>query len=168
MIKVGDIVFVQTKGICELKSIEKTPFEGADKNKEYYVLKPVDSSNNMVVYFPTDTKVSIRKLTSKQTVEKILKGIKDYPEINVDREEDRLAIYGQTVSQGELASWMSLLKTLVNRKKKLSKKQFSFQEQKYFNIMMSCVVDEISYITNQNKETVKEMILNEFGLIDEK
>jgi len=168
MVKVGDIVFVQTKGICEVLGIEKNAFEGCDKSKEYYILKPIETSNNMVVYFPTDTKVSIRKLSSKQAVDKILKNIKDYPEIDVDSEEDRLKIYGQTVSQGELSSWMSLLKTLAVRKKKLSKKQFSFQEQKYFNIMLACVVDEIAYITNQTKDSVKELILSEFDLADER
>lgn len=168
MIKIGDIVFVQTKGICELKGIEKNAFEGCDKNKEYYILKPVETSSNMVIYFPTDTKVSIRKLSSKQAVDKILKNIKDFPEIDVKTEEDRLKIYGETVSKGELSSWMSLLKTLAKRKKTISKKQFSFQEQRYFNIMLACVVDEISYIISKSKDEVKSMILDEFELSDEK
>ena len=38
MIKIGDVIFVQNKGICKVENITKNAFAGCDKTKEYYVI----------------------------------------------------------------------------------------------------------------------------------
>ena len=80
MVKIGDIVFVQNKGVCELQNITKNAFDGADKNKEYYVLKPVGYSNNIMIYYPTDSNVYLRKLCSKSKANSIFENFKDSKE----------------------------------------------------------------------------------------
>ena len=89
MIKIGDKVFVQNKGVCELLNIAKNAFVGADKNKEYYVLKPVGSTNNMMIYFPTDSKVFIRKLCSKSKANMILDNFKELEDLKYSDSDEK-------------------------------------------------------------------------------
>lgn len=163
MIKVGDVVFVQTKGICELVSISKNAFEGADKSKEYYVLKPIGSPNNMMVYFPTDTKVNIREITSKNKVLNILKNFANLDEIKINSEENRFEVYNEISKTGGLEDWSKLLKTLLIRKSKTNKKQFNIQEQKLINTMLSCVTSEMGYALSKDKSEIEEMIFSSIG-----
>ena len=164
MVKLGDIVFVQTKGICEVCNITKNAFVGADKSKEYYVLKPIDTSNNMMVYFPVDTKVNIRKLSSKSKAENIYKNFSELDDVVVDNEDERFKIYAQIVQGGELENWAKLLKTMLIRKSKSNKKQFNFQEQKYINTMLSCVVSELAYILGKDKQEIKSSLCEQLSV----
>lgn len=160
MTKIGDIVFVQTKGICEVKNITKNAFDGCDKTKEYYVLKPIDSPNNMMVYFPTDTKIQIRSLSSKSDAEKLLKNFASLSEIVVDSEETRFSNYDSVLKSGSLENWCRLLKTLLIRKSQVQKKQFNVQEQKHINTLLSCVLAEFSYVLGKTKEEINEAIFS--------
>ena len=166
MIKIGDTVFVQNKGICEVENIAKNAFVGCDKNKEYYVLKPVGSPNNMVVYFPTDTKVNIRKLTSKAKADTILKNINNLADVEVSADDDRLAVYTKISQSGELEDWAKLLKTLLIRKSKSTKKQFNFQEQKLITLMINCVASELSYVLSKDKEEIRNTIFSSLGVAE--
>ena len=166
MIKIGDTVFVQNKGICKVENIAKNAFVGCDKNKEYYVLKPVGSPNNMVVYFPTDTKVNIRKLTSKAKADTILKNINNLADVEVSADDDRLAVYTKISQSGELEDWAKLLKTLLIRKSKTTKKQFNFQEQKLITLMINCVASELSYVLSKDKEEIRNTIFSSLGVAE--
>ncbi len=162
MTKIGDIVFVQTKGICKIENIAKNAFVGCDKTKEYYILKPVDTTNNMMVYFPTDTKVKMRPLAGKKLAEKLLSGFGDLSSVEISAEEKRFDTYNQIMQEGELEDWCSLLKTLLVRKSKVQKKQFNLQEQKYINLMLGCVVSELAYVLDEAKENIKDKLLENF------
>ena len=160
MFKIGDLVFVQTKGVCVLENIAKNAFDGADSSKEYYVLKPVDSPNNMMVYFPTDTKVNIRALTSKTKVANILKNFASLDDVEIDAEENRFEVYNQISKKGNLEEWAKLLKTLLLRKSKSNKKQLNVQEQKLINAMLFCVTSEMSYALSKDKNEIENLILS--------
>lgn len=167
MIKIGDVVFVQTKGICKVENITKNAFVGADKTKEYYVLKPVGVVNDMMIYFPTDTKVNIRKLTSKAKAESIFNGFKNLDSIVVNDGEDKLETYNELSKNGELEDRAKLLKTLLIKKSKTNKKQFAFQEQKIINLMLGCVVSELSYVLGKEESEVKSKLFEDLCLAEE-
>ncbi len=168
MVKIGDVVFVQTKGICEVLDIAKNAFEGCDKSKEYYVLKPVSTNNNMMVYFPTDTKVSIRKLSSKAKAQSILQNFATLDDVDAATEEEKLKLYTSISQKGELEDWSKLLKTLLIKKSKSNKKQFNYQEQKYINTMLACVVGELSYVLSKDQADVKKSLFESLGVAEEK
>lgn len=155
MIKIGDVVFVQNKGICKVENITKNAFVGCDKTKEYYVMTPVDSTSNMMIYCPTDTKMKMRSLSSKSKAEKILKEFSNLTLVDVPAEEKRFEVYNAIVGEGDLEDWCKLLKTLMERKSKIQKKQFNSQEQKYISQVTSCVVSELSYVLSKDKDEIK-------------
>ena len=158
MIKIGDIVFVQTKGICKVDNIAKDAFNGCDKSKEYFVLKPVDGSNNMMIYLPTDTKVKMRSLTGKAKIEGALKNIASAGLVEISAEEKRFDVYNDIVKRGDLEECLKLLKTLLVRKSKIQKRQFNIQEQKYINTILSALTEEVSFVLAKDKDEIREML----------
>ena len=162
MIKIGDIVFVQTKGVCELVDISNDAFSGADKTKEYYAFKPIGVTNNMMVYFPIDTKVNIRSLTSKSKATDIFKNFSNLDEIEIKSDESRFEVYNKISKKGNLEEWSRLLKTLLKRKIKENKKPFNMQEQKLINTLTNYVSSELSQVLAIPKSEVEEKLLNYF------
>lgn len=100
MFKIGDVISVSKKGICRVENISKNVYEGCDKTKLYYTLKPINEINNMVVYFPTDTKLSMRKIISKSEAINTISLIDAKDEIDVKNENDRLFIFNKIIQDG--------------------------------------------------------------------
>ena len=121
-------------------------------------MTPVDAVSNMMIYCPTDTKIKMRGLSSKTKVEKILKDFSSLSQVDVPAEEKRFEVYNEIVGGGDLEDWCKLLKTLMDRKSKIQKKQFNSQEQKYISQMTACVVSEISYVLSRDKEEIKTIL----------
>ena len=158
MEKIGSIVSVSTKGICEVVDVKENAFVGAVKGKLYYVLKPIENTNNMLVYLPVDGGVQIRKLVGKAEAKKIIEGFADIDEIPISSELERLKIYNDIAKSGNISEWAKLLKTLKTRKEKLSKKQISSVEQKMLNTISTCVVDELSVVLDKPKTEIEERL----------
>ncbi len=163
MIAVGDVVFVQNKGVCYVEDITKNAYEGADKTKEYYVLKPVESTNNMMIYFPTDTKITIRPIISKSKAIQLLNNLKSITEIEIGSEETRFETYNNITKTGEVEDRLKLLKTLLKRKANINKKQFNLQEQKYITSLTTCVVSELACALNVSKAEIESNIIEKIS-----
>ena len=159
MEKIGSIVSVSTKGICEVVDIKENAFVGAIKGKLYYVLRPIENSNNMLVYLPVDGAVQIRKLVSKAEAKKIIEGFCEADEVSIESEVERLKIYNDIAKSGNINDWAKLLKTLKTRKENLSKKQISSIEQKLLSTISNCVVSELSVVLEKPKEEIEEKLV---------
>ena len=46
--QIGDYVICSNKGVCEVENITVLNISGADKEKEYYILKPLYSAGSTV------------------------------------------------------------------------------------------------------------------------
>ena len=66
--------------------------------------------------------------------------------------------YNNAVASGNFHEWSKLLKTLLARKAKLPKKQFSAIEQKYLQTVESCVVGELSIVLKTPYEEIFEKL----------
>lgn len=159
MLKIGDYVFVGTKGVCEIENIKKNAFFGADKTKEYYVLKPIKTSTNMVVFLPTDTSVKIRPLVPARIAEDVLNNFKTIEPLSDVSEEKRIKFYEDIMKNGEFEDRVKLFKLLLKRKYTISKKVFGAQEQKYLTNVSDCVLGEIAFVLKQDIETIKNKII---------
>ena len=133
-----------------------------DKTKEYYAFKPIGVTNNMMVYFPIDTKVNIRSLTSKSKATDIFKNFSNLDEIEIKSDESRFEVYNKISKKGNLEEWSRLLKTLLKRKIKENKKPFNMQEQKLINTLTNYVSSELSQVLAIPKSEVEEKLLNYF------
>lgn len=163
MLKVKDIVFVGTKGVCKIEEIKKNPFQGCDKTKDYYVLKPLSSTTNMVVFLPVDTSVKIRELISKDEAEKALVKLKNREIENSIKDEERFSYYNEIMKNGMFEDRMNILKYLINRKKTIPKKLFNSQEQKMLATVFECVLEELSVVLKKDKKQIEDEIVSSFA-----
>jgi len=71
MFQPGELVVYGTTGVCRVESITKPNLTGADRNKSYYLLKPLQQDG--VIYTPVENpKVSIRPLISREEAEALI------------------------------------------------------------------------------------------------
>ena len=71
MFQPGELVVYNTTGVCRVEAITKPNMSGADRNKEYYQLKPLQQDG--VIYTPVDNpKVSIRPVISREEAEALI------------------------------------------------------------------------------------------------
>ena len=65
MFQLGDLVVYHTTGVCRVEGITTPNMTGADRNKLYYQLKPLQQDG--VIYCPVDNpKVRIRPIISRE------------------------------------------------------------------------------------------------------
>jgi CarD family transcriptional regulator len=159
MEKIGTIVSVGTKGICKIIDIKEDAFEGAEKDRLYYIMEPVESSNNMQIYMPVDAMVHIRKLVSKSEAKSIIENFYSIEDVAVSAETERLKIYETMAKSGNISDWARLLKTLMQRKEKLSRKQISGLEQKMFVSVQNNVLAELSTVLEKSREEIEEKLV---------
>lgn len=118
MYKKGDYIVYGNAGVYKVEDI--TTLKGisyAEKNKEYYVLKPAFSSG--VVYYPVDSdKVFTRHIITKEEAEKIIALI---PEIKVETKDfdstnELSEYYKSIISNHNCKDLVELLMTIYKKK----------------------------------------------------
>ena len=71
MFQPGDLVVYGTTGVCEVQEITQPGTAGADKEKAFYLLKPLQQDG--VIYTPVDSqKVPIRPVISSEEAEALI------------------------------------------------------------------------------------------------
>lgn len=71
MFQPGDLLVYGTTGVCRVEEITCPQSTGPDKNKPYYLLKPLYQDG--VIYTPVDNqKVSIRPVISREEAESLI------------------------------------------------------------------------------------------------
>lgn len=160
MIEIGSRVCVSTKGICDVLDIKKNAFVGADKNKEYYVLKPVNVANDMVVYLPTDTKLNIRNLISKKQATNILENFQALEDLKIASDSDTYSEYNAIIQSGKAEEIARLLRMLISRKNKMNRKQYPYQEQRFLNLAMNSLTGELAIVLNKDKQDIENQFMN--------
>ena len=71
MFQPGELVVYGTTGVCRVEEITRPNMTGADRNKEYYLLKPLHQDG--VIYTPVENpKVAIRPVISREEAEALI------------------------------------------------------------------------------------------------
>lgn len=71
MFQPGELVVYGTNGVCRVESITRPNLTGADRNKQYYLLKPLQQDG--VIYTPVENqKVPIRPVISTEEAEALI------------------------------------------------------------------------------------------------
>ena len=71
MFQPGELVVYGTSGVCRVEEITRPNMTGADRNKEYYLLKPLHQDG--IIYTPVENpKVAIRTVISREEAETLI------------------------------------------------------------------------------------------------
>ncbi len=95
----GDYAVVSGSGVCRVDSVGRLSIPGADPDKEYYTLRPVD--DNCVLHIPAD--ISDERMRPIITREQAISLIKSIPNVTISKKKDnqRLARYKEILADGK-------------------------------------------------------------------
>lgn len=155
----GEIVSVSKKGICKVLDIKKDAFVGCDKNRDYYILKPLNEINNMVIYLPVDSTLAMRKILNHTEANNILKTpIVDIKNCEFSQEDITKIIFG-----GKFDEWLHALNFLSKKKKTASKKIFMLQDQKQLDTLINLVSTELAISIECDFEEIKTKLVEKLN-----
>ena len=160
MFEKGDYVIYGNNGICRVQDITTLSISGIDKNREYYLLKPVYSSGS-TVYTPVDTaETLLRPALSREEADSLIRSIPDIPLIPIADEKTLEKTYKEYMRSNSTRAWVQLIKTIYLRKEKRTMKGYKVTalDSRYFSLAESSLYGELAIALDKPREEVKSYI----------
>ena len=108
MFEKGEYVVYGSKGVCRIQDITNIDIPGADQKRLYYIMHPVQNSEQ-TVYLPTDsTKAIIRRVMTKEEANQLIHEIPSIENLEVPNEKQREASYKQALHGCSGRAWISI------------------------------------------------------------
>lgn len=153
---IGEYVVCGSKGVCVVENITKLDISGADREREYYILKPKYSSGS-TVYVPVDsTKESMRPVIKREEAEALLQSIPEIPLLTIGNEKFVEQTYRECLKTGRCDEFARLLKTIRLRKEKRLQagRKVTAVDEKYFHIVEDGLCGELAVALGVDRDEV--------------
>ena len=160
MFKEGEYIICGNNGICQVEGTTTLNLDGIDKNREYYLLKPV-FSNKSVVYKPIDLDDgSLRKALTKSEAEDLLHEIPSIETLAIGDEKTLEKTYKELIHSSNPVSLVKLIKTIHLRKEKRLLKGFKITalDSRYYKQAEDFLYSELSVALDIPREEIKASI----------
>ena len=160
MFEKEDYVIYGNNGICRVQDITTLSISGIDKNRKYYLLKPVYSSGS-TVYTPVDTaETLLRPALSREEADSLIRSIPDIPLIPIADEKTLEKTYTEYMRSNSTRAWVQLIKTIYLRKEKRTMKGYKVTalDSRYFSLAESSLYGELAIALDKPREEVKSYI----------
>lgn len=160
MFEKGEYVVYGSKGVCRIQDISHVDIPGVDHNRLYYIMHPVQNSEQ-TVYLPTDShKAIIRKVMTPEEAKRLIHDIPSIENLEVPSEKQREASYKAALHACNSRSWISILKTLHQRKKErlAAGKKITALDERYMRVAEQELYGELSIALGIEKENMHDYI----------
>ncbi|MBO5166282.1 MAG: CarD family transcriptional regulator [Lachnospiraceae bacterium] len=160
MFAIGEYVVCGNNGVCLIKDITTLRMNGVDKNRKYYILKPVYAESS-TVYVPVDTlQASMRKVLSKEEADLLLAAIPEIQILTIRDEKTVELQYKECMQSNSCSEWVKLLKTLHFRKKCRLEKghKVTAVDSRYYKLAEENLCGELAVALGMSKSEVEEVI----------
>lgn len=160
MFQKGQYVIYSNNGICLVQDVTTLNISGVDKNRKYYLLKPVFASTS-TVYIPVDTAAaSLRPAISEEEARNLIKSIPDIPTIPLTDEKTLEKTYKEYMRSNSCKSWIQLMKTIYLRRESriLNGHKVTALDSRYFSLAEAFLYGELSIALGKPKDEVKSYI----------
>ncbi|MBD5462449.1 MAG: CarD family transcriptional regulator [Lachnospiraceae bacterium] len=160
MFQKGEYVIYGNNGICLIQDITTLNIPGVDKDRQYYLLKPVYASGS-TVYTPVDTaETSLRHALSKDEADSLIRSIPDIPLIPLTDEKTLEKTYKEYMRSNSCKAWVQLIKTIYLRKERRIMKGYKVTalDNRYFNLAETSLYGELSIALGKPRDEVKSYI----------
>jgi len=160
--KKGEYVVVGNKGVCIIDNITTLDISGVDKEREYYILKPVYVPGS-TVYVPKDSTESMRRILTKEEVTHLIKEIPQIPLIDIVNDKLLEQEYKGCMKTNSCEEWVRIIKTIYLRKQKRLEagRKVTAIDAKYFRIAEDNLYGELAVVLNIPKTEVEHYIATE-------
>ncbi|MDR1483060.1 MAG: hypothetical protein LBI74_10590 [Synergistaceae bacterium] len=167
MYLIGDLViYGGSNCVCEITDITGLDFPDIDRDRLYYVLKPLNQ--NCVIYNPTDnTDMLMRRVISREEAEALIDTI---PEIKAEIYQGNefkkiVEHYESIIKTRDCAKLIELTISLYSKKKFLlnNNRRFSAQEDMFMKRAEEMLFGELSVALDIQRECVPSYIAARVG-----
>lgn len=148
------------KGVCQVEDITTLNISGVDKEREYYILKPVYMSGS-TVYVPVDAAGdSIRSVLSKEEARELIREIPKIPLITITNDKLLEQEYRVCMRSNSCEELIKLIKTIYLRKQKRLEagRKVTAVDAKYFRLAEDSLYGELAVALEIPREEVESFI----------
>ncbi len=162
MFKKGEYVVVGNKGVCAVEDITTLNISGVDKEREYYILKPVYVPGS-TVYVPIDSAETMRRVLTKEEAKHLIDEIPQIPLITTTNDKMLEQEYKGCMKTNSCEEWIKIIKTIYLRKQKRLEagRKVTAIDAKYFRIAEENLYGELAVVLNIPKAEVETYITSE-------
>lgn len=160
MFEVGEYVVCGNKGVCVVEEITTLDIAGVDKERKYYILKPIYQLGS-TVYVPVDSpKESMRRVIRREEAQKLIDTISDVPLLAITNEKLSEQIYRECLKSGECEEWVRILKTIWRRKQERLQagRKVTAVDAKYFHMAEESLYGELAIALDLDRDEVEAYI----------
>ena len=160
MFEKGDYVIYGSNGICRVQDVTTLDIPGVDKNRKYYLLKPVYTSAS-TVYTPVDTEGTLlRPALSKEEADSLIQSIPEIPLIPLASEKTLEKTYKEYMRSNNCKAWVQLIKTIYRRKENrmMNGYKATALDSRYFSLAETSLYGELAVALNKPREEIKSYI----------
>ena len=110
MFELGELVVCGSKGVCTVEEVTKLNMPGVNRERDYYVLKPVYNFGT-TVYIPVDTgNDSMRKILSLEEAKELIHTIRDIQPITIANDKLLEQEYRGCLKTNLCEEWVKIIK----------------------------------------------------------
>ena len=163
MFNKGEYVVCGNKGVCLVEDITTLNISGVDKEREYYILKPVYVTGR-TVYVPVDAaKESKRRILSREEAQKLIHIIPEIPLITITNDKFLEQEYRGCMRSNCCEEWIKIIKTIYLRKQKRIEagRKVTALDAKYFRLAEENLYGELAVALDMPREEVGSYIASE-------
>lgn len=160
MFEIGEYVVCGNNGVCLIQEITTLSMSGVDKNRKYYILKPVYSAGS-TVYVPVDAlQSSMRRILSREEAKMLIESIPQVETMQIKDEKTVEAQYRQCMQSNRCDELVKLLKTLKTRKKNRLEKghKVTAVDSRYYKLAEDNLCGELAIVLGITRTEAGEFL----------
>lgn len=163
MFEKGQYVVCGSKGVCTIEEVTTLSIPGVDREREYYILKPLYVSAS-TVYVPVDMgETSMRNVLSSQEAEELIGKIPGIELIQAPSDKMLESLYRECIKSSRCEDCLKIIKTVYLRKLKRMEdgRKVTAVDTKYFKLAEDSLYGELAVALNIPKNEVEGYITEE-------
>lgn len=160
MFKPGEYIHHESNGLCRVEEITKLDISGADKDRWYYRLLPLEGLGG-VVFTPVDNqKVQMRRAMTEQEAKELIDSIPEVPELWIAEEKQREQKFKQALKSTDCKCWIQIIKTLYLRKQSriAQGRKITAMDEKYLKSAENRLYAELAIALGREKKDMEAYI----------
>jgi CarD family transcriptional regulator len=159
----GEYVVSGSKGVCVVGNVTRLDISGVDKEREYYILKPVYMAGS-TIYVPVDTaEESMRKVLNREEVQQLICRIPEIQPISTTNDKLLEQEYRSCMKSNCCEEVIRVIKTIYLRKQKrlAAGRKVTAVDSKYFRIAEENLYGELAISLDMSRADVERYITEE-------
>lgn len=168
MFQIGEFIVYGKNGICKVEDITYLNMSGADKNRLYYVLLPVNTRGSKI-YSPVDSeKVTSRRMMTREEASELIDEIPQIQQLWVTNDKQREEQYKEAMQGCDCRQWIRIIKTLhVRKKERLAQgKKVTAVDEHYLKMAEDQLYGELSVALGKQKGEMESFIAQRINALE--